>query len=60
MKKEKPPFCFIFFNFFDFWGAFAPPTPLSNVDVFIFVLTCASGLILEKKDDKEFGLLLIY
>ena len=51
MEKEKPSF-FVFMIFykrnFGFWVATAPQTPLVRGTCIYFVLTCTSGLMIEK------------
>ena len=49
---------FLFLNPFGS-GAIAPHTPLQNLNVFMFVLTCSSGSILEKDVANNILLLLI-
>ena len=52
-KRNGPHFLGL--HFFGFRGLLPPDPPCKNVKVFIFVLTCASGLILEKNMAQNLG-----
>ena len=52
-KKRKASIVFFFIYFAS--GGYCPRTPLVKCDVFIFVLTCASGLNLEKSMAQNLG-----